>query len=284
MMCHDSEMEKITGRIALRAFLIGAFTRLTKAAALLSGIVLLAGVLAGPVAARQHYLPEGAYTDVYALQYAARPGNSAEFSRLITQYPALVSLTTTDGTTMLQWALATGNREAFRLLLRAGAKADQPGFDDDTVIHDAARHRSSKWLKLLLEQGASPNVRNAQSGAVPLSRALIADRDKQFEMLLKAGADPNIPDATGNTPLHVAAQINKPWHVYALLTNRTDPADPFILNAQGQTFQRYLFMTPDQSLTRQTRKARQVVLDYLSIKDIPIEPGAPPHQKKGFKQ
>ena len=254
--------------------------RICLALAILS---LAVGLWADSVAARQHYLPNGAYTDVYALQYAARSGNSSEFSRLITQYPELVSLTTTDGTNMLQWSLANDNRAAFKLLLRAGAKTDQPGFDGDTVIHDAARDRSSNWLKLLLEHGANPNVRNAQSGTVPLNRALIAERDKQFEMLLKAGADPNATDTTGNTPLHVAAQINKPWHAYTLLTNRANPADPSLRNAQGQTFQRYLFMTKDSLLNKRTREGRQLVLDYMSIKDLPVEPGAPPHLKRDFK-
>jgi len=252
--------------------------------ALANGFILVLSLMvAAPVDARQHYLPMGAYTDVYALQYAARPGNSSAFERLITEYPSLVSLTDLDGATMLQWALANDNRRAFQLLLHAGAKADQPGFEGDTVIHDAARHRSSNWLKLLLANGANPDVRNLQSGAVPLSRALISDRGKQFEMLLKAGAGPNIADATGNTPLHVAAQINKPWHVYMLLTNWDNPADPYILNAQGQTFQRYLFMTDDRLLNKRTREGRQVVLDYLWFKDIPIEPGAPPHLKRDFK-
>lgn len=237
-----------------------------------------------PVAARQHYLPTGAATDVYALQYAARPGNERAFNKLITDHPHLTSLAATDGTNMLQWALANNNRPAFRMLLGAGAKPDQPGLGGETVIHDAAAHRDSKWLKLLLENGANPNVRSAKSATVPLTRALMADRDAQFEMLLKAGADPNLADVTGNTALHIAALINKPWHVYMLLTNRDAPADPFILNAQGQTFQRYLFMTQDRLLNKRTREARHVVLDYLWFKGIAIDPGAPPFPKRGFTQ
>jgi uncharacterized protein len=158
------------------------------------------------------------------------------------------------------------------------------GYRHDHAAVDAASHRNPKWLKLLLENGASPNVRNSASGATPLGHALIADRDEQFEMLLGAGGDPNLADATGNTSLHVAAQINKPWHVYMLLTNRANPADPFLRNAQGHTFQRYLFMTEDGLLNKRTREGRRLVLDYLSIKDIPIEPGAPPHLQPEFKQ
>lgn len=240
---------------------------------------LATGLSADSVAARQHYLPSGAYTDVYALQYAARPGNERAFNRLITDHPQLTSLAAADGTNMLQWSLANNNQRAFQLLLRAGAKPDQPGSGGETVIHEAAAHRDSRWLKLLLKNGANPNVRNAKSGTVPLTRALMADRDKQFEMLLKAGANPNLSDSTGNTALHIAALINKPRHVYVLLTNHDAPADPFILNAQGQTFQRYLFMTQDRLLNNRIREGRQLVLEYLSIKDIPIEPGAPPHLK-----
>jgi uncharacterized protein len=245
--------------------------------------VLAAFAVASPLNAKQHYSPLFDQ-DAAAVLQAAESGDWDALTQLLPPCSKLLSSTADSGMTMLQWTLASNNEKAFRLLLRAGAKTDQPGFDGDTVIHDAARHRNPKWLRLLLENGASPNVRNSASGATPLGRALMADGDKQFEMLLKSGASPNLADATGNTSLHVAAQINKPWHVYMLLTNRPDPADPFILNAQGQTFQRYLFMTEDRLLNKQTRKGRQVVLDYLSIKDIPIEPGAPPHQKPEFKQ
>ncbi len=250
---------------------------------ILAGMTFAVLAVASPVGARQHYNPLFDQ-DAAAVLRAAESGDRDALNQLLPPCSKLLSSTADTGMTMLQWTLASDNEKAFRLLLRAGAKTDQPGFDGDTVIHDAARHRNPKWLKLLLENGASPNVRNNASGATPLGRALIANGDKQFEMLLKAGADPNLADATGNTSLHIAAQINKPWHVYTLLTNRANPADPFLRNAQGQTFQLYLFMTKDRLLNKRTREGRRLVLDYLSIKDIPIEPGAPPHQTREFKQ
>lgn len=274
-------------RSALPRLRIAVAVSLSATALPLAATVLLLGAMAVPVAARQHYLPAGDARDPEPVIYAAGKGDWVSFNHQISEHPQLLSATRTDGTTLLQWALANRNRKAFRLLLKAGADPAQPGFEADTAVHAAAGHRDPIWLKLLLENGASPNLRNAQSGVVPLSRALIANRDKQFEMLLWAGADPNIADATGNTPLHVAAQINKPWHVFTLLVNRADPADPFLRNAQGQTFQRYLFMTEDRLLNKHTREGRQLVLDYLSIKDIPmepgpIEPGTPPYQTKDF--
>lgn len=184
-------------------------------------------------------------------------------------------------TPLLQSAPARGKKRTFRALLSSGADPTHAGFDGDTIIHAAARHRDPHWLKLLLENGANPNVRNTRTGAVPLTEALIADRDKQFEMLLKAGADPNLADATGNTALHVAAQINKSRHVYMLLINTANPADPFIRNAQQQTFQRYLFMTNERLLSKRSRAARRVVLDYLLVKGIPIEADAAAVPNKG---
>ena len=217
-----------------------------------------------------------------AILNAAQSGDAALF-KFLSAGPGQMSSTAENGTTFLQWALAHGKKRTFLLLLRSGADTAQIGFDGDTVIHNAARHSDPNWLKLLLENGAHPDVRNARSGTLPLHQALIADRTRQFEALLKAGANPDLADNTGNTALHIAAQINKPWHVFMLLINPGKPANPFIRNAQKRTFQRYLFMTDDRLLNKQTRAGRKAVLDYLLSKGIPIDPSVPPHLERTFK-
>jgi uncharacterized protein len=58
--------------------------------------------------------------------------------------------TADDGPTLLQWMLMHVRKRAFLALLRSGADPAQPGFDGETAVHNAARHRDPEWLKLLL--------------------------------------------------------------------------------------------------------------------------------------
>ena len=48
-------------------------------------------------------------------------------------------------------------------------------------------------------------------------------------------------------------------------------ADPNAKNAQGVTFQRYLFMTRDAMLNAQTRRERDAIRDWLRDHHIAIE-------------
>jgi hypothetical protein len=142
----------------------------------------------------------------------------------------------------------------------------------DTAVHYAASARDPAYLKLLLARGLSPDAPNAITGRTPLMSAMISERDAQVAMLLAAGASVSKADAMGNTPLHVAAQINEPKHVLTFLEANA-PADA--RNAQGQTFQRYLFMTPGHLLNEETLRSRQAVASWLRRHDIALETSAP---------
>jgi hypothetical protein len=107
-----------------------------------------------------------------------------------------------------------------------------------------------------------------ESGRTPLMTALIAEKPKLFRILLESGAQPNLTDGVGNSALHVAAQINEPWHVLAMLKAG---ANPRLRNAQGQTFQRYLFMTPDKLLNSKTRDGMTAVINWLVANGIEVE-------------
>lgn len=170
--------------------------------------------------------------------------------------------------TLLQWALLNRSVESMRALLDANADPAQPGVDGDTVLHLAAMANDSAYLKLLLEKGANANAVNAQSGANALRSALMGERPEQFQLLLKAGADPNHADHLGNTPLHVAGQVNEPERALELLHAGANPA---ARNAQGVTFQRYLFMTKSALLNAETRRKRELVEAWLREHRIPIE-------------
>ncbi len=159
-----------------------------------------------------------------------------------------------------------------RGLLEAGVDPLLPDHNGDTGLHIAAMVRDPAYLAMLLGRGLNPDTRNAISGRTPLIAAMLAERDRQVAMLLVAGADFTLTDATGNTPLHVAAQINEPRHVLALLEAGA-PAGA--RNAQGQTFQRYLFLTPDRLLNASTLRSRRAVVSWLRRHGVALETVAP---------
>lgn len=170
--------------------------------------------------------------------------------------------------TLLQWALLNQRLDSFKALLQAGADPAQPGVDGDTVVHMAAMANDASYLAELLARGVDPNVRNPESGAGPLRSALMGEREAQFHALLAAGADPNLADRLGNTPLHVAAQINEPERALDLLKAG---ADPGARNAQGATFQRYLFMTRASLLSAPARQRREEVEAWLTSHGVALE-------------
>lgn len=170
--------------------------------------------------------------------------------------------------TLLQWALLNRSIDGLKALLDAGADPAQPGMDGDTVVHFAAKANDPAYLAELLARGVDPNVANADTGAGPLAAALMGEAEPQFRALLKAGADPNRADRMGNTPLHVAGQINEPARALDLLEAG---ADPQARNRQGATFQRYLFMTRAALLNAETRRRREAVEAWLKAHDIALE-------------
>lgn len=170
--------------------------------------------------------------------------------------------------TLLQWALFSRSERGMLALLEAGADPAQPGIDGDTVIHLAAMATDPVHLRLLLAQGADPNVRASITGATPLASALRGGRGAQFADLLAAGADPNAADRDGNTLLHQAAKYNDAARVLALLKAG---AHPTATNAQHVTFQPFLFRTREEILSVEARRGREAVREWLRAHDIPVQ-------------
>lgn len=147
-------------------------------------------------------------------------------------------------------------------------------------IHEAVRDRDPARLSRLLRDGANPDARDPQDERTPLITALYFEHKDQFLMLLRAGAQPGLADSMGNTPLHVAGQLNEPWRALDLLEAG---AAPEAHNLQGQTFQRYLFMNSDGLLNATTRAGRQAVLAWLTRNGIAVERPAEETQSSGAK-
>ncbi|TWH99749.1 hypothetical protein IP90_03057 [Luteimonas cucumeris] len=177
------------------------------------------------------------------------------------------------GTTMLQWAMLNDSRKGFDALLAAGADPARGNDDGMTTVHLAAMADRESWLRALLDHGASPDTPNTVTQATPLMSALLAERADNADLLLEAGAKVGAADRQDNTALHLAAKINETARVLQLLEAG---ADPNAKNAQGVTFQRYLFMTPDASLNGEARREREAVRQWLRQHNVAIE-GATSH-------
>ncbi|MFL6585417.1 MAG: ankyrin repeat domain-containing protein [Luteimonas sp.] len=175
------------------------------------------------------------------------------------------------GVNLLQIAMLAQAKDALMALLDAGADPNAPGLGGATAVHGAAIADDPEYLQIVLDRRGDPDARHGETDATPLAGATGPRTDAQFRMLLAAGANPGAADRTGNTPLHKAAMINAGDHVLALLDAG---ADPLAKNAQGATFQRFFFKTPDARLNDAARVKREAVVAWLQAHQVRLEVGA----------
>jgi ankyrin repeat protein len=83
-------------------------------------------------------------------------------------------------------------------------------------LHDAALGGHRDLVALLLDHGADPEAREAESGSTPLYVAASMGRLEVVELLLARGAVVNAANKSGATPLH-AAMANGFGQVAAVL-------------------------------------------------------------------
>jgi ankyrin repeat protein/mono/diheme cytochrome c family protein len=111
--------------------------------------------------------------------------------------------------------LRDGDRAAFRKLLKeapSGAKCKGP--NGSTPLMFATLYGDAESVRLLLEAGADPNIRN-ESGATALMWSL-DDLDKS-RLLIRSGADVNAQSDDGRTPLLIATARPGAYDVVKLL-------------------------------------------------------------------
>jgi ankyrin repeat protein len=138
------------------------------------------------------------------------------------------------GSTALMMAAQTGSRESVRLLLAAGANADDAGADGKSALVMAAFSGHTAVANLLLDAGANPNT--AGAGYTALHAAALRGDAALVTALLAKGADPHATltkgspvrrfgsqwalstPFTGGTPLIVAAAYLETGVMRALLT------------------------------------------------------------------
>ncbi|WP_065094827.1 MULTISPECIES: ankyrin repeat domain-containing protein [unclassified Wolbachia] len=146
-----------------------------------------------------------------------------------------------NGRTPLHTAVAHGNLEMVKYLIKKRADVNAPDYSRDTPLHVAASPPVSRdsleieILKYLIKNGANLNARG-RDNYTPLHIAVLCIGNSRgiitMKTLIEAGADVNIPNYNGDTALHT---VNRMRHTSLEKLLIEAGADPNIKNKKGET-------------------------------------------------
>ncbi len=144
-------------------------------------------------------------TVVLTIFEAAATGKINHVIRLLARDPELVNAYAEDGFQPLGLACFFGHYDTAEYLVRAGAPVNSSSRNGlkVTPLQSAAAGKHHRIVKMLLDHGADPNVREA-NGFTPLHAAAQNDDIETIRMLLLGGADLTIKSTSGKTALDVA--------------------------------------------------------------------------------
>lgn len=122
-----------------------------------------------------------------------------------------------DSSTSLLWAVRACNVECATLLLEAGAAVNCPKAYSEAPIHVAASLGHKECLQLLLQWNADVRVLLGRDRMSALHLAAEAGNAESICLLVQAKADCNAINSRGQTPLHLATISQSVESVAALL-------------------------------------------------------------------
>ena len=127
--------------------------------------------------------------------------------------------------------LRDGDRAAFRKLLKEEpSAANRKGPNGSTPLMYATLYGDAESMRLLLEAGADPNIRN-EAGATALMWA-VDDLDKT-RLLIRSGADVNARSDDGRTPLLIATARPGSYDVVKLLLDHQANSSQTVSSYKG---------------------------------------------------
>jgi ankyrin repeat protein len=144
-------------------------------------------------------------TVVLTIFEAAATGKINHVIRLLARDPQLVNAYAEDGFQPLGLACFFGHYETAEYLVKAGAPLNSPSHNNlkAAPLHSATAGRYERIVKLLLDHGADPNVRE-QNGFTALHAAAQNDDVEIIRLLLLGGADLTIKSTSGKTAMDIA--------------------------------------------------------------------------------
>ena len=187
---------------------------------------LMAAVAAGSTEAAVLLISRGADVNVKdehfesSLLHLAAGHDGHEFVPLLIEHGVDIDVRDLHGRTPLHDAAESDDREAALALIGQGADVDARDGGDKTPLHRAAAawEGAPRTAALLVDHGASVDTKDP-AGWTPLHHALVGQAPRDVAgMLIDRGADAGAATAlAGWTPLHLAAHLNDPGLVAALL-------------------------------------------------------------------
>jgi len=138
---------------------------------------------------------------------AAAFGDVDRLAVLLGEEPSIVTAYSGDGFTALHLAAFFGRFEAAALLIERGAEVDAfgRGWMTGTAMHSAVSRLQSEVVRILLEAGANPNLRQS-AGWTPLHAAAMNGDLTSVELLLASGADPAATNDEGRSVIDLATE------------------------------------------------------------------------------
>lgn len=155
------------------------------------------------------------------LHWAASGGHSEIVDLLLNTYHADPNSVDDEGWTPLLSACATGRLSIVKSLLKSGAHLNTTSSQGVSCLAYAASKAHEDVVDFLLQQKISVS-RPDKHGNTPLHRAV--RNISIVRKLLKAGANVDSINASGQSPLHIAAQENEREVCIELLAAGADPS------------------------------------------------------------
>ncbi len=134
---------------------------------------------------------------------AAKKGDLETVRAILEIDPSMIRAVDGGRWTALHWAAIRGHWDVYEFLFEYDPGIDPVGADGCTPLNYAAHNDRPDMIRLLLDRGADPNIRNIW-GMTPLHTAVWRNCPGVVTLLLDSGADPEIKTNEGWTPLHYA--------------------------------------------------------------------------------
>jgi len=139
--------------------------------------------------------------DVDAVYFAVASGQREVFALLLERGA--------DPTRALTPAVWSKDFEMAEIALRRGAKLDLAVDEGKPLLNHLIRWGQFKQAQWMLDRGASPDNADEQ-GWTATHQAASRGNEKMLQAVLKSGGDPELQDRDGNTPLDIALARGRP--------------------------------------------------------------------------